>query len=144
MASVQAKVLVIEPEALSRQYLAQALGQLGLSFDARTDDSSLSVGSASGQVHLVIVGLDLDAQENLRRIGRVRQHCRPAALIGVCPHMLPADRIVLLDAGVDFIIEKPFFPEECVSAVQAVLRRLQTVQSPNAAAAASLGQRHAS
>jgi len=121
----QPEVLVIEPEALSRQYVVQALQQLELhphvtNAFAPTPDSG---------VHLVILGLNVDPVESLLRLEQAQKHCPMAWVMGVSPRIAPTDRIALLNAGLDFIIEKPFFVEECVSAVQAIFRRLQPLQA---------------
>jgi len=43
--------------------------------------------------------------------------------MGICPRVTYAERCALFDAGLDFLLEKPFFVDECVSAIRAVLRR---------------------
>lgn len=122
----QANVLVLEPEDLSRQYLVLALQRLGLAPKvAHTVEASPDLRPGAG-FHLVILGLDTDVADNLARIRQVRQHHPAAVLMGVCPRMASADRCTLLDVGLDFVLEKPFFTEECLSAVQAVFRRIPT------------------
>lgn len=125
----QSEVLVIEPEPLSRQYVVQALQNLALLLHVKTSFSEIQGQRSSTGTRLVILGLDVDAGDNLSRLEQAQKHCPGAVIMGICPRVEPAARIALLDAGLDFIIEKPFFVEECVSAVQAILRRLEQHQT---------------
>lgn len=122
------EVLLIEPEALSCQYVVQALQSLDLHLRVEISTQEVQEQEPSTSVHLVILGLDIHMKENLLQLDQIRQHCPGAVIMGICPRMMPTERIALLNAGLDFIIEKPFFAEECASAVQAVLRRLAPLQ----------------
>lgn len=124
-------VLVMEPEALSSHYVVQALELIHL--HAHVGD--VFSRNEDQDFHLAILGFDKDPVENFSRLDQIRKYCPGAIVMGICPRISSADRIALLNAGVDFIVEKPFFVEECASAIQAVLRRLppqlKSVCAPN-------------
>ena len=122
-AALAPDVLVLEPDALSCRYAVQALQQLGLQLQV---SAGFAQGAASWQdcsPRLVVLGLDMDPADNLARLEQVRRLCPGAVIMGVCPRMASAERCELLNAGLDFILEKPFFVDECESAVRAILRR---------------------
>jgi len=126
----KADVLVIEPEALSCQYVIKALQHLDIHPHVKTEFPESQEQEPDSLVNLIILGLDLDKANNLLLIAQAHKHYPDAVTMGICPRIAPAERVALLNSGLDFIIEKPFFVEECVSAVQAILRRLVTHESP--------------
>ena len=118
-------VLVMEPEVLSSQYVVQALQLIQLRAHVRNVISETEVHEWDKHFHLAILGFDKDPVENFSRLDQIRKYCPGAVIMGICPRISSTDRTTLLNAGVDFIVEKPFFVEECASAIQAVLRRLE-------------------
>ena len=116
-------VLVFEPDVLSCQYAVQALQHLGLTLQVSTALAQAAAPSQDGGPRLVMLGLDMDSADNLTRLEQARKRCPGAVIMGVCPRMASAERCELLNAGLDFILEKPFFVDECESAVRAILRR---------------------
>ena len=117
-------VLVMEPEALSSHYVVQALELIHLHAHIGNVFSTNDDQELHKQFHLAILGFDKDPVENFFRLDQIRKYCPSAVVMGICPRISSTDRIALLNAGVDFIVEKPFFVEECASAISAVLRRL--------------------
>ena len=120
--SFRPNVLLLEPEVLSRQYVVQALQQLAVNL--RVLATLSDADALTHDLHLIILGMDVDPADNLMRIAQARKHCPGAVVMGVCPRMTSSDRCVLLNAGLDFVLEKPFFTEECLSVIKAILRRL--------------------
>lgn len=121
----EVNILVMEPEALSSQYAIQAAQRLHLEPHVITALSMNDAQALRNRFHLVILGFDRDQVENFARLDQARKNWSSAVIMGICPRITSTDRIALLNAGVDFLIEKPFFVEECASAIQAVLRRLE-------------------
>jgi DNA-binding response OmpR family regulator len=119
---LSARVLVLEPEALCARHLVQALQALHLPMQvtqASTDDLAWPPNRL---VHLVMLGLGHDGPDNLQQLRQVQEKYPRAVIMGVCPRVSYTERCALLDAGLDFILEKPFFVDECVSSLRALLR----------------------
>jgi DNA-binding response OmpR family regulator len=120
---MSARVLVLEPEALSSRHLVQALDSLDLPMQVVQASADAHELWPDDQVHLLMLGLGHDGPENLQQLRQVQEKYPNAVIMGVCPRVSYTDRCALLDAGLDFILEKPFFVDECVSCVRAILRR---------------------
>lgn len=117
------KVLLLEPEAISHKHIVQSLQQLGLGQFLSDDLEQGMADSLSSHVHLVILGLGYGMEENEFQLGQIRAQFPRSLIMGICPRVSSSERTRLLNEGLDFIMEKPFFVEELMSAIRAVLRR---------------------
>jgi len=115
-------ILVLEPESLSSRCVMQALQTQDWGADV-LDASAQDFLQPCGDVELVVLGFGQDLADNQMRLQHTRQQCPQAVILGICPRVTYAERCALFDAGVDFLLEKPFFVDECVSVIRAVLRR---------------------
>lgn len=118
------QILLLEPENLSHRCVLQALQTQDWGADV-VDASAAECSSAAvdGHVLLVLLGLGQDQAESRSRLKSIQRAYPEAVVMGICPRMSYAERCALFDAGLDFLLEKPFFVEECTSAIRAVLRR---------------------
>lgn len=125
------KVLLVEPDTISHKNVVRSLHELGLEALYSDDLSQGRVDSLSSQVHLVILGLGYSFEENKHQLRKFRTEFSSALIIGLSPRVSSSERTVLLNDGVDFIMEKPFFVEEFISALRAILRRFPQWNSSN-------------
>jgi len=117
------KVLLLEPETISHKHIVQSLQQLGLGEFLADDMSQALADALHSQMHMVILGLGYDMEGNKHLLEKIRHQFSTSLIMGICPRVSSSDRTLLLNCGLDFIMEKPFFMEELMSAIRAILRR---------------------
>lgn len=116
-------ILVLEPEVLSKHGVMQALQTQDWGADVVDVSQIPGPLQTDALVAMVVLGFSEDMADNRSRLRRTQQQYPGTVVMGICPRVSYAERCALLDAGVGFLLEKPFFVGECVSAIRAVLRR---------------------
>lgn len=117
------KVFLFESDTISHKNVVRSLRELGL--EALYSDNLCQgrVDSLNSPVHLVILGLGNSFEENKHQLAKFRTEFSRSLIIGLSPRVSSSERTFLLNEGLDFIMEKPFFVEELISALRAILRR---------------------
>ena len=116
-------VLVVEPDWSVCMNVIQALHHLGHIAIVESTETAFQDASRPMEIDLVMLGLGHDNAENMRRLAHARQQFQGSTIASLCPHMRSRDRCDLLNAGLDFILEKPMSVDECASTIRAILRR---------------------
>ncbi|MGH8150057.1 MAG: winged helix-turn-helix domain-containing protein [Steroidobacteraceae bacterium] len=117
------KVLLIEDDSETADYIADGLGTQGIDVETACDGTA-GLSSALAGSHQVIVldrllpGLDgLEVLKELRRAGKATPVLCLTAMDGL------DDRIAGLEAGGDDYLVKPFFLAELIARIRALARR---------------------
>ena len=129
---MEAHILVVEDELLTRRTLEELLRREGFSVT-----TSGTVAEALAEVNrraydLILLDLVLPDGDGLECCARIRQRHRMPIVILSTKRQL-GDRVAGLDHGADDYIVKPFEPEEIVARVRAQLRRAQQLSREDGA-----------
>ncbi|WP_419811872.1 response regulator [Bacterioplanoides sp.] len=126
-------ILIIEDEiklaTLLADYLRQAMYQVTMVHDG---NEALEVFQ-SVQPDLVLLDLMLPGKDGLTICREIRQQS-DVPVVMVTAKVEEIDRLLGLELGADDYICKPFSPREVVARVKAILRRVERLQQPQAAA----------
>jgi two-component system, OmpR family, torCAD operon response regulator TorR len=131
----QARVLIIEDEAVTRDMLVTLLGKEYRVTGVADAAGALAKLKAS-TFDLLILDLNLPDADGLNLARQLGPRPGPAVIM-VTSRADDVDRIIGLEMGADDYITKPFNPRELMARVKAVLRR---VHAPAPAAAEPGGQ----
>ncbi|CAH0530318.1 response regulator transcription factor [Vibrio hippocampi] len=122
------KVLVIEDEQKIAHLVTEGLEARGFSV-TQCADGQLGYELALQQQHQVIVlDIMLPNRDGLDILGSIRAQKIATPVILLTARNELGDRIKGLELGADDYLPKPFFVEELVARIQAVLRRVEGVQ----------------
>jgi DNA-binding response OmpR family regulator len=118
-------LLLAEPEETSRSYLERHLRQDGFEVVGAENGGALDVLEVT-RPDLVLIG-DPEGSELCRRLregepGRSWDRQVPVILLGR-QESDPVDRVRAFDRGCDDYLDRPFFYDELVARIRAVLRR---------------------
>jgi len=118
-------LLLAEPEETSRSFLERHLRQDGFEVVGAENGEALDVLEAT-RPDLVLIG-DPEGSELCRRLregepGRSWDRHVPVILLGR-QESDPVDRVRAFDRGCDDYLDRPFFYDELVARIRAVLRR---------------------
>ena len=121
------RVLVVEDQAASRDFLGDALGRLGLSVTL-VDGGPGAVGACTTGEPFDCVLMDIrmpgmDGLEATRRIRRweIDQGCTPCPIIAVTANAGEDDQRAFRDAGLDDLLAKPVLVSELAALMQRYL-----------------------
>jgi DNA-binding response OmpR family regulator len=118
----QARVLIIEDEAVTRDMLVTLLGKEYRVTGVADAAGALAKLKASS-FDLLILDLNLPDADGLNLARQLGPRPGPAVIM-VTSRADDVDRIIGLEMGADDYITKPFNPRELMARVKAVLRRL--------------------
>jgi two-component system OmpR family response regulator len=116
------KLLVVDHDAEVCAALRGVLGEAGFVVDVEPDGERGAIRAESGRYGLLILDVmleGLDGFEVLRRIRRTSQV--PILMLSAKADRI--DRVLGLEAGADDYLAKPFFPDELLARIRAILRR---------------------
>lgn len=121
------RVLVVEDQAASRDFLGDALGRLGLNVTL-VDGGQAAVAACTTGEPFDCVLMDIrmpgmDGLEATRRIRRweIDQGCTPCPIIAVTANAADDDQRAFRDAGLDDLLAKPVLVSELVALMQRYL-----------------------
>jgi DNA-binding response OmpR family regulator len=123
MASVNARILVIEDAEAIRVAVESALRDAGHEVLGREDGRGLERDLAAYRPDLVLLDVMLPGRDGFALLDVVRRNC-PAAVIMLTARDGVPDRLRGLQGGADDYVIKPFALAELVARVAVVLRRL--------------------
>jgi DNA-binding response OmpR family regulator len=131
-------ILVVDDEATIREVIRRYLERDGFSVREAADGYAALDALAEITPDLIILDLMLPGIDGLTLTRQIHTHKRPTERRGRIPIIMltargeTSDRIRGLDEGADDYVSKPFSPQELVSRIKAVLRRVNEPDSPSA------------
>jgi DNA-binding response OmpR family regulator len=120
--AVDARVLVVDDEAIVRDVLARYLGRAGYEVQTAVDGETALERAERAWPDLVVLDLMLPRLDGIEVFKRLRGR-GDTAVIMLTAKGSEVDRIAGLELGADDYVAKPFSPREIVARVKAVLRR---------------------
>lgn len=129
MASVTARILVVDDEASLRRFLVATLQQQGYAVGevGTAEGALLLVASLNPDLVLLDLGLpDLDGKEVVRRIRA--DHSMPILILSARDQ--ESEKVAALEAGADDYLTKPFGNAELVARIKVALRHRARDQGP--------------
>ncbi|CAN5756579.1 response regulator [soil metagenome] len=129
--------LVVDDDADIRTSLQQLLQRFDMSVSTAADGRAMRRLLAAGRYDVVVLDLMLP-DENGLALCRWAQASHDVPVIMLTAHGDPASRVLGLEMGADDYLGKPFEPRELVARIHAVLRRVNKVAGPRAAAPTSV------
>ena len=116
------KLLVMDDDAELCAMLREFLGAAGYVVDVEPDGERGAARAESGDYSLLILDVMLPGLDGFEVLRRVRRHSPvPILMVGVKAER--SDRVAGLDAGADDYLPKPFFLDELLARVRAIMRR---------------------
>jgi len=117
-------ILVVDDESSIREVITLYLKRAGYQVTAAADGRAALDELARQSFDLVVLDLMLPVVDGLEITRRLRAE-GDTPIIMLTARSEEVDRIVGLEMGADDYVTKPFSPQELVSRVRAVLRRVQ-------------------
>jgi DNA-binding response OmpR family regulator len=119
----QARVLVVDDEAMVREVVARYLEQDGHEVVAVADGETALAQLGSEQFDLVVLDLMLPSVDGLSVLREMRRTSDTPVIL-LTARGEEADRVLGFDLGADDYVVKPFSPRELSRRVTSVLRRV--------------------
>ena len=126
MASRVKKLLVVEDDENTKDYLKSVLENKGFSVDAVTTAEDALDLAQKGRYAAYVVDILLPKMDGKALLKRLRDSGDETPVLFVTALDEVQDRVKGLELGADDYIVKPFSPEELVARVKAVIRRAKS------------------
>ncbi len=124
----QISILVVDDEETIREVVRRYLEREGFQVQEAADGYDALALIKKDPPDLIVLDLMLPGIDGLSLTQHIR-HDRQIPIIMLTAKSEPGDRIRGLDLGADDYVTKPFSPQEIVSRVRAVLRRVNQDQT---------------
>ena len=124
-------LLVIDDDQRLRELVAEYLGGRGYAVETAADGDLGLERLRAGSIDLVVLDVMLPGKDGFEVCREIRRTSK-VPVIMLTARGDEMDRIVGLEIGADDYLAKPFNPRELLARVQAVLRRSESTQSPDA------------
>ncbi|MFT8639234.1 response regulator [Bifidobacterium sp.] len=123
------RILIVEDEESYREPLVYQLNREGYEVSAAaTGEEGLEIFTKGG-VDLVLLDLMLPGLDGIALCRRIREQSR-VPVIMLTAKSSEIDKVVGLEIGADDYVTKPYSFRELLARIRAVLRRNQTVRTP--------------
>jgi len=134
------KILIVEDEVKTGDYLRQGLTEAGFVVDLARDGLDGLHLALAGDYELIVLDVMLPGMSGLQVLRLLRQRS-PVPVIMVTARGQELDRVMGLESGADDYIIKPFSFRELLARVRATLRRveLDTARDPVRPAVVAVG-----
>ncbi|MFA5082240.1 MAG: heavy metal response regulator transcription factor [Hydrogenophilaceae bacterium] len=125
------KILVIEDELKTAQYLQKGLGENGYAVETCQDGALGLALAASGTFDLIILDVQLPHCDGWTILGALRQNDRKTPVLFLTGRDSVQDRVKGLELGADDYLIKPFAFSELLARTRSLLRRGQVAPLPD-------------
>ena len=117
------KLLLIEDDERTAEYIAQGLGELGHSCDRAANGLEGLTAAMSNDYDAIILDRNLPQMDGLTVLAALKAERRPTPVLMLSALGQVDDRITGLNAGADDYLTKPFAFQELIARLQAIVRR---------------------
>lgn len=117
------KVLVVEDETRIAQFIEMGLREQGWMVDVQHRGDEAMAALESRVYDLVILDIMLPGRDGLSILRQLRESANPVPVILLTARNTLNERVEGLQVGADDYITKPFYVEELIARIQAVIRR---------------------
>lgn len=124
------RILIIEDDHDIRKMLASYLETACFAVDATGDGTEGSYLARTNDYDIVLLDYMLPGKDGLRICHEVRESGKTMPLLMITVRNEIADKVQLLNLGVDDYVTKPFSFEEILARINALVRRPRRVESP--------------
>ena len=131
MHDLQMRILVIEDQAKTAQFLKKGLNEVGYSVDIAETGSAGESYIASSEYDLIILDVMLPDQNGLDTARHIRRDGFTGPILMLKALTTTKNKVNGLDAGADDYLTKPFSFEELLARVRALLRRNSATNTVN-------------
>lgn len=125
------RILVIEDQAKTAQFLKKGLNEVGYSVDLAESGSAGESYIASSEYDLVILDVMLPDQNGMDTARHIRRDGFLGPILMLTALSTTKDKVNGLDAGADDYLTKPFSFDELLARVRALLRRNSSANTVN-------------
>lgn len=117
------RALVVEDERAISRFIRDALSAEFFAVDVAEDGEQGSYYARTNDYDLVVLDNALPKKTGVDVCKDIRDSGRTMPIIVVSVRSATSDKVTLLDAGADDYLAKPFYIEELLARVRALLRR---------------------
>lgn len=117
------KILIVEDESKTVQYLRRGLAEQGYTVDHAADGVDGLHLALTGEYDAIVLDLMLPGMDGIALLGRLRGAANDTPTIMLTARDAVEDRLRGLGAGADDYLVKPFSFLELLARLQAILRR---------------------
>jgi DNA-binding response OmpR family regulator len=134
----QSKILLVDDDVELLDMLRTYLARDGFDVIVESDAEAGVAAALAGDFQLVVLDVMMPRLTGIEALTRIRRVSRVPVLM-LTAKGDEADRIVGLELGADDYVPKPCAPRELAARVRAILRRTQSVETPDGAAPIEAG-----
>lgn len=126
------KILVLDPEQSIRSFAAMNLRRGGYQpIEADTAAAALEALGANSDMRVVLMELNIPDCDGFELCRRIRSQNREVGIIILSTRSGEMDKISALSLGADDYVTKPYSPAELTARIDALCRRVGTVDEPD-------------
>ncbi|MGI6669870.1 MAG: response regulator transcription factor [Acetivibrionales bacterium] len=125
------KVLVVEDEPSIRKFIAINLKRNGFTvLEAESGEKGIEM-AATYKPEVMVLDVMLPGIDGFQVCGRLREEMPELIIIMLTARGQDIDKITGLEIGADDYMVKPFNPRELVARIRTILRRTETLKTPD-------------
>lgn len=135
-------ILVVDDDAAIVNIIETALHQAGYQVSTAMDGETACAMAARNRFHLIVMDVMMPGCSGLMATMRIREHSNVPILM-LSAKAEGSDRILGLEAGADDYLVKPFYQQELLARIRALLRRysdLGSIREEHSGSALHFGQ----
>ncbi|WP_019534249.1 response regulator transcription factor [Paenibacillus ginsengihumi] len=133
------KILVVDDEPSISMLIEFNLKLVGFEVQCVEDGEAVFQAIQQFRPDLIVLDLMLPKMDGIQVCRKLRSQSNLVPIIMLTAMQDLSDKIAGLDNGADDYMTKPFSPQELISRIQAILRRIQTLPSAEESAPITIG-----
>ncbi|MEZ9229554.1 response regulator transcription factor [Vibrio amylolyticus] len=122
------KILIIEDDLTTREFIAKGLKEHGYSVDEASDGKQGLMMALSSEYHLVVLDRMLPYLDGMKVLSAIKATLEDLPVLFLSAMDSVEDRVVGLQAGSDDYLIKPFALAELVARVDIIINRTQRLE----------------
>jgi two-component system, OmpR family, alkaline phosphatase synthesis response regulator PhoP len=134
------KILVVDDEPSISMLIEFNLKLVGFEVHCVYDGEAVFQAIQQFRPDLIVLDLMLPKMDGIQVCRKLRSQSNLVPIIMLTAMQDLSDKIAGLDNGADDYMTKPFSPQELISRIQAIMRRIQTLPSVSENAPVHIGQ----